>query len=264
MFQVIDATVYAGKPDLRPYGVQPSVLLGGVLWGWKPPTSSLPEYNDVAAAVTGAAPLKRLTILNIENWSMKGTDSEVLDSVTKYNTVLSWSRQVAPELKYGYYSMVPIRDYWRAIEGVNSTNYKAWQTENDRLSALASSVDIIYPSIYTFYPDQAGWVKYAVAQISEARRYAPWRPVYAFLWPQYHDSNATLRYTYLASDYWRLQLQTIRQYADGVVIWGGWDFSANKAAQWDASAQWWIDVVEFVKTLTRPRRMCSSWHRSSS
>lgn len=35
----------------------------------------------------------------------------------------------------------------------------------------------------------------------------------------------------MSEDYWRLQLETVRQHADGIVIWGGWN--GNGPARWD-------------------------------
>jgi hypothetical protein len=99
--------------------------------------------------------------------------------------------------------------------------------------------------LYTFYEDRDGWVKYAVAQISEARRYGGNKPVYVFLWPQYHEPpNA-----YLPTDFWRLELETAKQYADGVVIWGG-----SLHETWDNSAPWWIETKKFIDTLKESKQ----------
>src|SRR5262249_4133499 len=107
-----------------------------------------------------------------------------------------------------------------------------------------------FPSLYTYYPDQAGWVAYAKANLSEARRLAPGKPVYCFLWPQYHDSS-TLAYQFLPVDYWKLQLQTCRQYADGIVILGcvGKDGKMNGWLTWDDNAPWWQATIQFVASI---------------
>jgi hypothetical protein len=77
---------------------------------------------------------------------------------------------------------------------------------------------MLFPSVYTFYEDQEGWSKYAVQQIREARRIGGGSPVYIFLWEEYHPSVAKLAGTYLPPDYWRMELELARKYADGVVI----------------------------------------------
>ena len=38
-------------------------------------------------------------------------------------------------------------------------------------------------------------------------------------------------------------------YADGVVIWGGWDLDKNKPAQWNDNAEWWIETKQFINQL---------------
>ena len=81
----------------------------------------------------------------------------------------------------------------------------AWQKENDNVASIAKLADVLFPSIYTFYEDRNGWSKYAIAQIQEARRHADGKPVYVFLWPQYHESNKKLANTFLPGDYWRME-----------------------------------------------------------
>ena len=69
--------------------------------------------------------------------------------------------------------------------------------------------------------------------------------VYVFLWPQYHDSNPSLKGAFLPADYWRLQLQMAKQYADGIVIWGGW--GSNGPIKWDENAVWWKVTKDLCK-----------------
>jgi len=74
------------------------------------------------------------------------------------------------DAQVGFYSDLPVRDYWRAIGNRDGAKYKSWQQENDTLSDLAEHVDVVFPSLYTFYEDTAGWVRYAQANLAEARR----------------------------------------------------------------------------------------------
>jgi hypothetical protein len=167
--------------------------------------------------------------------------------VTKYRTVLRWFHEAAPRLRLGYYGTIPVPDYWRAIQGTTSADFKAWQQDNDRLGLIAKDVDVLFPSLYTFYADRQGWVAYAIAQISEARRKAKGKPVYAFIWPQYHESNQLLGGQFLDADYWELELLTVRQYADGLVIWGGWGTGGPQP--WDEDAPWWQVTKRFLSRI---------------
>lgn len=243
-FVVFDGTLYKQKPDLSQYGVRPiTILYENRFWPSGETTTTLPQEGIVRALATEVASSLSPVVIDIERWPVTGSLSLVESSVTKYRTVLRWFREAAPSLRLGYYGTIPVPDYWRAIQGTTSAEFKAWQQDNDRLSLIAQDVDVLFPSIYTFYADRQGWVTYAIAQISEARRKASGKPVYAFIWPQYHESNTLLGGQFLDADYWELELLTVRQYADGIVIWGGWGTSGPQV--WDEDARWW----QVTKTL---------------
>src|SRR5207249_9613783 len=104
---------------------------------------------------------------------------------------------------------------------------RARHAETHAMRSIVPFVGALDPSRYTFYDDAQGWVKYALANVAEARRIADGRPVYPFLWPQYHYSNARLGSQYIDGNLWSLELRTMYAHADGLVIWGGYDV-ANK------------------------------------
>jgi hypothetical protein len=249
-FLVFDGTLYSNKPDLSAYGIRPITLAYAGKFGpdWHKQADRLPDLQAVQAVAREAQQKGYVVVLDIEHWQLKGSPDSVRDSLTKYMTVLNWFRAAAPGLSVGYYGAPPIRDYWRAITDISSQERQSWMAENDQLRSLAGAVDVLFPSLYTFYPDQAGWKKYAIAQIEEARRYGKGKPVYVFLWPQYHNSNRILGGRYLPDDYWLLELETAKEYADGIVIWGGWG-SDNRPAKWDDSAPWWNITKEFLKNI---------------
>ncbi|MCY2954341.1 MAG: hypothetical protein NTU53_20615 [Planctomycetota bacterium] len=130
--------------------------------------------------------------------------------------------------------------------------YQAWQQANDFLKPLADKVDVLFPSLYTFY-DQThvnDWVRYAKGNIEEAHRYG--KPAYPFLFMEY-DPGTTLIGQQIPEDYWRVQLQTLRTYAEGLVIWGGAHYSLvgdpavsqGVIVPWDENAPWWIATKQF-------------------
>jgi hypothetical protein len=218
---------------------------------WVKDVTKLPDKASVQRLAREARAKSRSVVIDIEHWPVKGDSDQVQESVSKYLTVLQWFKEAAPELSVGYYGAPPLRDYWRAIRPPTSKEWQSYSDDNDRLKPLAQAVDILFPSLYTFYTDQGGWVRYAYGQIAEARRCANGKPVYVFLWPQYHDSNRELKGQYLADDYWRLELETAKQYSDGIIIWGGWG-SNNRPAKWDENAAWWKVTKEFMKTIQGP------------
>jgi len=249
-FLVFDGTLYSNKPDFSVYGIRPIELAYAGEFGpdWTKQADRLPDLQAVQAVARAAQQKGHGVVLDIEHWPLTGSPDVVHNSLTKYMTMLDWFRAAAPGLSVGYYGAPPVRDYWRAIKDTSSQERRFWMEENDHLRSLAGAVDVLFPSLYTFYPDQAGWRKYAIAQIEEARRYGNGKPVYVFLWPQYHESNRMLGGNYLPADYWLLELETAKKYADGIVIWGGWS-SDNRPAKWDENAAWWNITKEFMKNI---------------
>lgn len=252
-FYIFDGTLYSNKPDLSAHGIRPLRIIYGQEFGpdWFNKPDLLPPLETVQAVARQAQQNGIPVVLDIEHWPLNGPPDVVQSSLQKYMTVLTWFRNAAPSIPVGYYGSPPIRDYWRAIKALASQEHKAWMGENDKLSPLADAVVVLYPSLYTFYPDRAGWRTYAVAQIAEARRYAGGKPVCVFLWPQYHDSNPTLGGTDLPANYWLLELQTAKEYADGIVIWGGWDLKINKPMVWDENSPWWKITKAFISSETK-------------
>jgi hypothetical protein len=211
---------------------------------------SLPQKESVQEAARRARREASVAFLDIEHWPLKGDARIVEENVRRYHVVAQWFRETVPGFRFGYYGVPPLRDYWRAMKPPNSPDRRSWMEDNDRLVELASTVDIFFPSLYTFYNDQAGWRKYAIAQIGEARRYGGGKPVYVFLWPQFHDSNRSLRGMDLSPDFWKLELETAYEYADGIVIWGGGG-DDNRPKNWDEQAPWWKVTKSFLARLDR-------------
>lgn len=248
-FQVFDATLYKDKPDLSVYGIRPTAL-------WY--ESQMFVANQAATAMPVELLVRSLAhdwkgsvgpvVVDVERWPITDDNPATIQAtVAKFVQVLSWIRQESPGISVGVYGTIPVYDYWRAASDPMSPQFLAWQADNDRLAQISDHVDALYPSIYTFYPDRQAWVAYARAQIAEARRLAKGKPVYAFLWPQYHEANVNLAHRPVETDYWELQLITMAQYADGVVIWGGWGETGPEA--WNEDAPWWQITKRFLSRL---------------
>ena len=120
------------------------------------------------------------------------------------------------------------------------------------MASLQGSVDMLFPPAYTNDRDRQAWVSSTEQHICEARRLSS-KPVYVFLWPEYHEGSR-YRGEYLTGDYWRLQLETAYRLADGVVIFGGYDVQANRPRRWDPRAPWYPVTLEFIAQRLGPRR----------
>jgi hypothetical protein len=251
-FPVFDATLFAQKPDLAQYGLKGiTVAYPSSMWNGNKVlnATSLPDRSRVTTLAQLTNQSTGIAVIDIEQWPLVGDTATVAESIKRYQSVINWFKTPAPALKVGLYGVLPIRDYWRAIQESGSPGYAAWQKENDNLASIAPLVDAVFPSIYTFYEDRNGWEKYAIAQIREARRLAGGKPVYVFLWPQYHPSNKKLGNTFLPGDYWRVELDTARKYADGIVIW-----CCPNRQKWDDKAPWWMETQNFLKEVDSSQR----------
>ncbi len=247
----MDATLYTGKPDLSQYGIEHVTLVEPQRW-WANAKVDAPGRHDVTvqngkdlAGNKGSSIIDPL-IIDLELPGV-GSDPSSVENIQPYLDVVSGIREGGYDRPLAFYGAIPIRDYWRA-QKAGTPAYRQWQAANDRIAKIVPSVSALFPSLYTFYNDQAGWVRYAEANVGEAKRIGQGRPVYPFLWPQYHDSAGGLAYQYLPRDYWLQELRTMARVADGLVIWGGWNTPQRRADPWDNTAQWWQTTLEFIKS----------------
>jgi len=234
-FTIFDALLYTGKPDLSSTGIRPIALVYS-----KKEMFAGDKFDEAAwsAAVTQHASATSPVVLDIEEWQVSGLPkNQASANVSKYLRALELARMAAPKVKIGYYGLVPERNYWAPVKKDRNA-LRDWSETNRALRPVADKVDFLFPSLYTFYDDPAGWETYAKEMLQEARKFK--MPVYAFIWPEFHDSNKELGGHAIPAKFWAKQLELCRRYADGVVIWGGFQ------KPWDENAPWWIATKEFM------------------
>jgi hypothetical protein len=245
-FEARDATRYAENPNLAPYGLKDIlVTYAPSLWPAGADRTN-PDLNYIRNTYIPKIKNRNpdVIIIDIEHWKFKPTTTaaEWASNINKLKSVISVFRQGMPNAKLGYYLLMPQRN-WLAPCGDPkkvASRTATWQQANLKLQPLADVVDIIVPSLYTFYLDDkavACWPKYAEANIQQARLYG--KPVWAFLWPKLHTDNTK----WIPQAFWRTQLETVYAKADGLVIW-----SMGKATdKWSWTAPWWVETADFLK-----------------
>ena len=177
---------------------------------------------------------------------VKVTDADRGRAIDEMISIADWAHEANPDLTIGYYGVLPQREYWALVlPNYMRARLNKLQQRNDQFKALADHVDVLYPSLYTFYNKPEEWKVYAKGMIEEARKYN--KPAYAFIWPIYHPSNKALGGQFIGGDYWRLQLETIYELGyDGVVIWGGWKEQWNVSASDTDPSNWWYQTLDFM------------------
>jgi hypothetical protein len=135
-----------------------------------------------------------------------------------------WAKQDRPGMPVGLYGPQPFRrDYWgvagksaQQIDGTHRSDAELWQY-------IDPHVDFYIASVYVFY-DDPGSIYYIAANVEEnyqrTRRYGH-KPVYAYEWLRYHNSNKQLGEQELAP--YLVEAMAVVPYfcgAKGVVVWG--------------------------------------------
>ena len=236
-FKIFDAMMYAGKPDTRTFGMKPAYIVDRGFWVDES-TRQAVDPAKLTRRLKEFPASDGLIVLDVEHLPLTGQPASVAKSLSMMRQLAEKSRDSGSGRKIGYYGLLPLSEYWRPINGLPGGGFTDWRRDNARIAGLGRSIDVNLPSLYTFYPDRKGWVQQAEILVCEARRISD-KPVYAFVWPEYHDSTEQAGRP-VPGDYWRLQLQTLRRIADGVVIWGGYDLKNQRAYKWNPDAEWWI------------------------
>lgn len=251
---VYDAMGFANKPDL---GLKKIRLVS-------PP----PEREDwIRLHAREAVKNGQILCFDIEHLPVDlrlATDCEVEVSMATLGRMVDQAHDEAP-VRVGFYALMPTRDYWSPVQYLYATDPKAdpwwtnnrakftaqhklWQKTNARFRfgrdaggrftavGLADRVDVLFPSLYTFYKDQAAWDRYAQGNLDEARKYS--KKVYPFLWMQYHNSTVN-GWQLLEPEYFAHQVAWCLEHADGVVLWGAYE-PDGKPLLWDEKAPWWV------------------------
>jgi hypothetical protein len=239
---IYSGLLHTGLPDLQALYKMPKIRLVNrtSYAGWTDP-QGLPtaQWYDLVAA-NEAAQVK--IIIDHEAWPYS-TQVERHAVGNKYVQIYAEVKSRRPDIRIGWYMDPTRRDFWRARTPLGSTQYLAWQAENNDLgSIMAMSTDMYFPSLYFFYnrdthpvnTDEVGL--YVERNIDETKRIRRLyghadSPIYPYVWWMRHDNSRTLD-----QDVWETIVRTVMDDADGMVIWGGWQ------VQWDEAAPWWIPI----------------------
>ncbi len=248
-FQVFAALLHEQEPDLKPDGLDPIYLFDRGIWAAGATRLDVPDDRLVKARVDRLPENGSPLVMDFEFFKFRNS-REALASRNSLKAIARSFRNASGDRPIGFYEYLPRREFWSAIAGKDSAKYHQWQLKNDFFAELEPYVDTLFPSIYTFHDDPKKWVKYARAQVSEARRISD-KPVIPFIWHDFHYNGQDGPLVPIPASFWRLQLETLSEIADGIVIWGGWDPVKRTRVVWDNQADWWLETQNFMRALGR-------------
>ncbi len=185
-FRVYQALLYEHMPDLRSRGIARLHVVDRGFWrdGNGPGSAADPAR---VAAVIAALPHDGAPIaIDIEWPGLHARDAATAGQIRALASIAAQFKTAAAGHPIGYYGVFPLDDYWRAID-IPAGSVAEWQRDDDGAAPINAHVDVTFPSLYTYYRDRAGWVRQAHALVCEARRISGGKPVYAFVWPEYHE-----------------------------------------------------------------------------
>lgn len=229
VFPIYDNMLYKGKPDTGQYGLIPSnILYENKFWPNRQTMGTLPDREIFQALVRAACVNPGPLVIDVESISLRTSPDAARHNAETLAKLADWAHQAAPGKIIGYYGTNTLTD-------VPQPNFSAAR-------GLAQHIDAFFPPLYTFDDDRSRWEKRAQVSREQARELDPNKPVYFYLWPQYHvGSVRALRY--VNGDYWKFQLETARRYGDGIVIWG------SSKYVWDERSGWWNATREFAASM---------------
>jgi hypothetical protein len=217
-FKVFNNMAYEGQPDLASVGLIPSqIIYEGAIWKDKK-SGVMPDEQDYKAVVAKKdAKPGTLLVLDIED----------NNNFKNFITLVKWTHEAAPGAVVGFYA--------------HGTETKA----------LAEAVDAFFPEAYTFGDNRQQWKGHLEHYIKHAHSMAPGKPVYPYIWPQYHHGTAK-SWKLINGDYWLFQLETARDCgANGVVLWGAKELRKVKQPVWKDDAPWWQSTLKFMAELKK-------------
>jgi len=228
-FLMFDNMAYKEKPDTSPDGlVASNAIYEKQIWPDRRSAGALPEHETFVKLVRGEAKNPGPLVIEIESLSLRGSAELARHNMEILAKLADWSHEAVPGRVVGFYGTNTLSD----IPAANLPLAKE----------LAKHVDAFFTALYTFDDDRTRWEIHALSAHDEARALDPEKPLYFYLWPQYHVGSARAM-RYVGGEFWKFELETARKYGDGIVLWG------SPTYVWDVKSGWWLVTEEFAKSV---------------
>jgi len=159
--------------------------------------------------------------LDFEAIYLRGSEETAKNHFELMKQLIKWAHQIEPHKKIGFYGFLSTLD----------PHYTSYAKK------LAPLIDVYFPSMYTFNDNRDEWVDRLNHYILLAKTLGPMKPMYPYIWPQYHDKSSHAG-EYIGAKFWAFQLDQMRRKTSGAVIWSKKISSNNKS--------WVIETNSFI------------------
>jgi hypothetical protein len=228
-FPIFDNMFYKGKPGTAPYGLVPSnILYENKIWPIPGDVGTLPNREVFQSLVRAASANSGPLVIDIESLSLRASPELARYNGETLAKLADWAHEAAPGKIIGYYGTNTLSD-------IPQPNFAAARE-------LARHVDAFFPSLYTFDDERSRWEKRAKALLAQSREFDAEKPVYFYLWPQYHEGTKKAL-QYVDGDYWKFRLDTAHRYGNGIVLW------SRSRDPWNPRSGWWQATLQFAASL---------------
>lgn len=185
--------------------------------------------------------------LDLESWPY-WPDAKLTNTIDNFLMVIGSFKRVNTSSPIGFYGVPPKQIYqWKSIDPAdNPKRFATWKKISDSLGRVAQHVDIFLPSFYAYDPDTASWRKMVDMTISAIKRYHQSKPIYAYIWPQYHQGSTPNSLQFIDTAIWRYELEILYNRVDGCIIWTSNKDSNGNIISWDPNMLWWQTTKSFL------------------
>lgn len=197
------------------------------------------DATELPRAV-GARMRGRLWFSDLETWNDL-IDSNDAQRGANYTEVMKSIQSGFGSRKFGEYSVLPQRDYFDAIDGLESSTYLAWQALNDHYAKISDHTEFIFPSVYHVFGKQNAVNRlYVSRNLRESHRLKQNGKVIAFITPFFKATGDAG--DVIPGAVWRDILEVCYNEADGIVIWA----ASETFSETDG---WWVETDRFLDEL---------------
>lgn len=255
---VFDTTYYLNKNQINEmYFVPMTILYEDQILPWGPNVDINTSYLIKFAKTLPSTSVPY--VLDLESWSF-GDSTESNESLrakmTKYITVIDTIKATRPDLKFGFFGLLPdLQILESSFNSDYSYKYYVLERMNNRYDVtkeLANHVDILFPELYTYWPETESYSFTGRVNIGigiYGTRYN--KPIIPIIWPYYPSGISNLSAGQPLSDtYFTLEFTTLIQnnQTSAIAIWGGSDFSVtpHTIMNWNENFSWWQYIKQYI------------------